>query len=112
MSSVIIRKLESLRQAGAMNNADVANILGTTPATVSRWNNGKASPQRSKELLLVDLEYIVERLKELYTPEEARLWLFARHRLLNDRRPADLIQAGDIEPVLAVIGQLSDLVYV
>jgi transcriptional regulator with XRE-family HTH domain len=112
MSNVIIRKLDSLRKAGAMNITDVANVLGTTPATVSRWNSGKASPQRSKELLLVELEYIVDRLREFYTPEEARLWLFARHRLLNGRKPADLIQEGDIEPVLAAIEQLSDLVYV
>lgn len=112
MSSVIVRKLDSLRRSGAMNITDVANILGTTPATVSRWNNGKASPQRAKELLLVELEYIVDRLQEFYTPEEARLWIFARHRLLQDRKPADLIQEGDIEPVLAAIEQLSDLVYI
>jgi transcriptional regulator with XRE-family HTH domain len=112
MSSVIVRKLDSLRKAGAMNITDVANVLGTTPATVSRWNSGKASPKRSKELLLVELEYIVDRLQEFYTPEEARLWLFSRHRLLNDRKPADLIQEGDIDSVLAVIEQLSDLVYV
>lgn len=112
MSAVIVRKLESLKKAGALNITDVANVLGTTPATVSRWNSGKASPQRSKELLLVELEYIVERLKELYTPEEARLWLFARHRLLDGRKPAELIQEGDIEPILTVIEQLGDLVYV
>lgn len=112
MSNVIARKIESLRTAGGMNITDVANVLGTTPATVSRWNSGKASPQRSKELLLVELEYIVERLLEFYSPEESRLWLFQRHRLLNGRKPADLIQEGDIEPVLAVIEQLSDLVYV
>ena len=70
MSSVIARKLDSLKKAGAMNITDVANILGTTPATVSRWSNGKASPQRSKELLLVELEYIVDRLQDFYTPEE------------------------------------------
>ncbi len=111
MSSVIVRKLDSLKKAGAMNITDVANILGTTPATVSRWSNGKASPQRSKELLLVELEYIVDRLQDFYTPEEARLWLFSRHRLLNDRRPAELIQEGDIESVLSVIEKLGDLVY-
>jgi hypothetical protein len=81
-------------------------------ALCPRWNSGKASPQRSKELSLVELEYIVDRLQEFYTPEEVRLWLYARHRLLNGCKPADLIQQGDIEPVLAAIEQLSDLVYV
>lgn len=111
MSSVIVRKIDSLKKVGGMNITDVANVLGTTPATVSRWNTGKASPQRSKELLLVELAYIVERLSEYYSPEEARMWICTRHRLLNDRMPADLIQEGDIESVLAVIDQLGDLVY-
>lgn len=112
MSSVIAKKLDSLREVGGMKNRDVANVLGTTPATVSRWSNGKASPQRKKEILLVELEYVVERLREFYSSDEARLWLFSRHRLLDDRRPADLIQEGDIEPVLEVIEQLGDLAYV
>lgn len=112
MSSVIVRKLDSIKKVGAMNITDVANVLGTTPATVSRWRNGKASPQRSKELLLVELEYILDRLQEFYSPDEARLWLFSRHRLLDSRRPADLIQEGDIEPVLSVIEKLGDLVYI
>ncbi len=100
--------------SGCGPNTSAANdrALPAAHTNVSRWNSGKASPQRSKELLLVELEYIVDRLREFYTPEEARLWLFARHRLLKNRKPADLIQEGDIEPVLAVIEQLGDLVYV
>lgn len=87
MSAVIIEKLDSLKKADAMNITDVANVLGTTPATVSRWNSGKASPQRTKERLLVQLEYIVDRLQEFYSHEQARLWLFTRHQLLDGRRP-------------------------
>ena len=111
MSSVIVRKLETLKKRG-ISAVDVANVLGTSPATVSRWNTGKASPQRSKELLLVELDYIVERLSEYYSSDEARLWLYSRHRLLDDRKPADLIQEGQVDRVLSVIDQLGDVVYV
>jgi transcriptional regulator with XRE-family HTH domain len=111
VSNAIARKLETLRRRG-ISSVDVANVLGTSPATVSRWNTGKAYPQRSKELLLVELDYIVERLSEYYSPEEARLWLYSRHRLLKDQKPADLIQEGRIDNVLEVIDQLGDAVYV
>jgi transcriptional regulator with XRE-family HTH domain len=111
VSSAIAKKLEALKSRG-ISSVDVANVLGTSPATVSRWNTGKAYPHRSKELLLVELDYIVERLSEYYSSDDARLWLYSRHRSLEDRKPADLIQAGQIDRVLAVIDQLGDAVYV
>ena len=54
-------KLELLKSRAAIRAVDVANMLGTTPETVSRWNQGRAYPRPRKESLLVDLEYIVER---------------------------------------------------
>ncbi len=111
MANVIARKLQALSERGGLNAIDVANVMGTSPATVSRWNTGKASPQRRKQLLLVELEYIVDRLAEFYLPEESRLWLYSRHRLLDDRKPVDFIHEGRIEEVLAVIEQLGDAVY-
>ena len=112
MSNIIARKIEALRDRGGMNAVDVANVLGTSPATVSRWNTGKASPHRSSQLLLVELEYVVDQLAEFYTPDEARLWLYSRHKLLDGRKPAELIQEGTIEEVLEVIEQLADNVYI
>ena len=38
-------KLELLRTKAAMSSVDVANMLGTTPGTVSRWNHGRAYPR-------------------------------------------------------------------
>jgi transcriptional regulator with XRE-family HTH domain len=112
MSNVIARKIKSLKTIGGMNSVDVANVLGTSVATVSRWNNGKAMPQRSKEILLIELDYIIERLSEFYSPDEARIWLYSRHRQLNNQKPADLIHEGEIDAILAVIEQLGDLVYI
>src|SRR6267154_2622569 len=107
-SSVIARKLKALQQKAAIRSVDVANVLQIRPETVSRWNQGKAFPQPSAERTLLDLEYIVDLLADLYEPREARSWLFARQKTLGGGIPAELIQQGETERVLAVIKQLLD----
>jgi hypothetical protein len=111
-SNAIARKLEAIHEKGALQSVDIANVLGTRPETVSRWNQGKAFPQPEKEKLLLELEYIVDQLADFYEPTEARLWLFSRQKLLNGETPASLIQAGRTDEVLRLIGQLRDGVYV
>ena len=112
MTSAVARKLDSIREKGAMRNIDVANLLGTRPETVSRWNQGRAYPRPNKESLLVDLEYIVERLSEFYSdPKTARAWLYSRHKYFDGLRPADLIQEGRIEEVLEAIQAMADPTY-
>lgn len=57
------------------------------------------------------LDYIVDQLADLYEPQEARLWLFSRQKRLDGATPAELIQQGWIEGVIAIIDQLRDGVY-
>ncbi len=110
--NAVAEKLELLRKRAAIRAVDVANMLGTTPETVSRWKQGRAWPRPGKESLLVDLEYIVERLSEFYTePTTARAWLYSRHKYFDGLRPADLIQEGRIEEVLAAIQTMAAPTY-
>lgn len=111
MNTAVARKLESVRQKGALRNIDVAQILNTRPETVSRWTQGHAYPHRSKEKVLLELEYIVDQLSELYEPNEARQWLFSRQILLGDESPASLIQHGEIDRVLGFVKKLRDTVF-
>ncbi len=110
-ANVIARKLESLQQKGAIRSVDVANVLQIRPETVSRWNQGKAFPRGNAERTLLDLEYVVEQLADLYEPTEARMWLFARQKQLNGETPAALIQQGRTEEVITVIKQLLEGVF-
>lgn len=111
-TNAIARKLEAIQQKGAMRSVDVANLLGTRPEQVSRWNQGKAFPRPDAQKLLLDLEYIVDQLSDFYEPQEARLWLFSRQRLLNGEVPAELIQKGRAQEVIDAIDQLRDGVYI
>lgn len=111
MTTAVARKLESVREKGALRNIDVAQILDARPETVSRWTQGHAYPHRNTEKVLLELEYIVDQLSELYEPNEARQWLFSRQILLEDESPASLIQRGEIERVLAFVKKLRDTVF-
>ena len=108
MSAAVARLMEDLRDRGGLKGADVANFTAVSQATVSRWASGKASPHPKTQLVISDLKYVVDRLAELYTPEEARIWLYARHPLLNGARAFDLICAGEADKVLGVIESLED----
>ncbi|WP_299442159.1 antitoxin Xre/MbcA/ParS toxin-binding domain-containing protein [uncultured Rhodospira sp.] len=106
MSTAVSRIIEDLRARGGLKGADIANIVNTSPPTVSRWSSGKASPPLRTQTVIADLRYVVERLSDFYTPDETRLWLHAAHPLLNNDRAIDLINTGRTEEVLAVIERL------
>jgi hypothetical protein len=110
-SNAIARRLDAIQTKGAMRSSDIANVLEVRPETVSRWNQGKAFPHPSTEKQLLELEFIVDQLSDFYEPSDARLWLFSRQRLLNGDIPAELIQRGKVDEVLAAVHQLRDGVY-
>jgi hypothetical protein len=110
-NNAISRKLYSIQEKGSLYSRDVANILDARPETVSRWNQGKAFPQPEKERLLLDLEYIIDQLSDFYQPDEARLWMFSRQKLLKGKIPAELIQEGQATEVIKLIDQLREGVF-
>jgi uncharacterized protein (DUF2384 family) len=112
MSNAISRKLVSIQEKSAMRSVDVANLLGARPETVSRWNQGKAFPRPDAQKMLLSLEYIVDQLSDFYEPNEARLWLFSRQRILEGNTPADLIQGGKVDEVIAAIDRLREGVFI
>jgi hypothetical protein len=108
----IAKRLESIKDKGGLLLVDVANVLGTRPETVSRWNQGRAFPHPATERLLLELEWIVDQLSDFYEPKEARMWLFSRQKLFDGKSSAEMISEGKTEEVLAAIRQLRDSVFV
>jgi transcriptional regulator with XRE-family HTH domain len=108
MASAVSKMIDDLRSRGGLKGTDVANIAEVSPATVSRWTAGKALPHPKTQLVISDLRYVVDRLSEFYTPEETRLWLYSKHRLLDGRRAIDLINQGQADEVLSVIESLDE----
>ncbi len=60
---------------------------------------------------VAELRYVVDRLLDMYTPDETRLWLHAKHQMLNGERAIDLINEGRTEAVLVVIEAIDSGAY-
>jgi transcriptional regulator with XRE-family HTH domain len=108
----VAKYIDDLREMGGLKGTDIANIADVSTATVSRWSNGKGNPHPRTQLVLSDLHYIVGRLRDYYTSDEIRLWLFARHPQLNGSRAIDLINDGRSEEVLSIIDRLDSGAYI
>jgi transcriptional regulator with XRE-family HTH domain len=111
MASAVSKIIDDLRDRGGLKGTDVANIAAVSPATVSRWTAGKALPHPKTQLLISDLRYVVDRLSEFYSPEETRIWLYSKHRLLDGQRPIEMINQGQTDKVLSVIESLDEGTY-
>ena len=112
MPGAVAERLDSIRRNAGVRGREIAQLLDTTPQTISRWQQGHVDPQPSKLQQLLSLEWLADQLHEFYPPDEARLWLFAPHRLLGGDKPADRIQQNRSQDVLALIDQLRDGAFV
>ena len=112
MSSTIAEQLRGIQKKAGISFRDMAQLLSTTPETVSRWNTGRADPQPTKFRKIATLAWLANELSEFYTPEEARLWLFTPQRLLGGKTPADRIENDAVDEVLALVKQLQDGAFV
>ncbi len=111
MSSALAKRIDNLRRKGGIKSREVAQLLDTTPQTVSRWQTGQSSPQPKSLDRLLTLEWLADQLAQFYQPDEARLWLFSPHPDLGGDRPADLIVADRTSEVLRIIDQLQSSAY-
>ena len=110
--SAIANRLDRIQEHGGLSGREVALLLRTTPQTVSRWRQGRVSPQPQALERLLMLDWLADQLAEVYSPDEARLWLFSPNEELEGARPADLIADERIEVVLAIIDRLQSDAYV
>ncbi len=80
--------IKAIRSAVNMNQEQFASVLGTTPLSINRWENGKTLPNRMAQTQLYNFckehhisvyELIIEKNKmeaAAITPEEGRILLY------------------------------------
>lgn len=112
MSNAVAKRLDQIQANSGIVGRDVAQLLSTSPQTVSRWRTGQSSPQPRHLDRLLTLEWLVSQLATYYSSDEAKLWLFSPHPQLDGRRPADLIAERRTDEVLGLIDQLDSAAYV
>lgn len=81
----------------------LAELLGVSPAQVTRWRRGGGIDIANAERVDL-LELTVASLLRLYPAEAAEQWLQGVNPNLGDRRPIDLVRAGRAQELLGAIG--------
>jgi uncharacterized protein (DUF2384 family) len=109
--TAVSRLVGDLKTYGGLKGRDIANILSVSPPTVTRWSQGRASPEIEKQTAMAQLRWVAQRLADFYEPDEVRLWLQSPHPQLDGRRAYDLIVEGRTPEVLEIIERLDSGVY-
>jgi len=86
--------------------AELAGVTGVSERQVQRWASGASRPEGRSRTKLLEMHYIIEQLREVYTDEGAEIWLHGRNHALGGRRPIDFLEEGQIDVVLEIIEQL------
>jgi hypothetical protein len=99
------RIVNDVREA-ALTTAEVAQIAGVDERQVYNWAAGTSRPRGIKKDRLLEIHYIVQALRDVYTEEGTDIWMHARNRSLSSQRPIDLLVEGDFKPVLMAVERL------
>jgi DNA-binding transcriptional regulator YiaG len=94
-----LRIVEQVTRTG-ISQRELGEAVGASTRTVQNWASGQAAPRGASRERLLDVQYVMEELRDVYTDEGIEIWLRARNRNLNGERPIDLITRGDVDTVL------------
>lgn len=95
--------LDELMETGVIDQADLAQVTGSTPRSVSRWANARVAPRRDSEDRLLELKAVVDQLQTVLRDEPARLWLRSPNPSLDWQKPLDLISEGQYRRVIGAV---------
>ena len=83
-------------------NNRLANLMAVSPSQPSRWRAGKEGIGPENQRRLIDLDYVIARLEQLFTPRQAEIWLTSQNAHLG-ARPIDVLRLRGATPVIAAI---------
>lgn len=98
-SVTYMRVVDEVTRAG-ITQAELAKAVGAGARAVQNWASGQNTPRGDTVKRLLDVRTIIELLSDSYTDEGIDIWLHARNRNLEMRRPIDLIIEGQIDTVI------------
>ena len=105
-SLTYLRIIEEVTSSG-ITRAELGKAVGAAERTVQTWAAGTSAPTGVRAQRLLDVQLIIRLLSDTYTREGIRIWLNARNRNLEMRRPIDLLEDGEIDAVLEEADRIS-----
>lgn len=104
--TVYSRIVDEVRDGG-LSTGDISEIIGVAERQIRNWASGANTPTGRNRDKLLELQYVVKLLREVYDREGAEIWLHGRKRSLGAQRPVDLLAAGEYEAVWEAIERLT-----
>lgn len=90
------------RLIAELGNNRVANLLGVSRSQPSRWRSGEERISADKQRGVLDLDYVMARLLQLYPREQAEIWLTSHNAILG-ARPIDVLRLRGAAAILPAI---------
>lgn len=90
----------------AFTAAEIGELTKVSERQVQRWAAGTSKPEAAPRKRLLELQFIVGELREVYTDEGVEIWLHGRNKVLSSRRPVDLLMQGEFDLVLEAVQRL------
>lgn len=85
-----------------LGNNRVADLLDVSRSQPSRWRREEEGIDPENQRRLLDLDYVMSRLLQLYPEEQARIWLSSQNSHLGGR-PVDVLRLRGAAPVVGAI---------
>ena len=104
-------ELVAIRRVFGVSQAEIAQMLGTTPRTVSRWRTTSAAhvrPRPAAARSLRDLARLRWLLETDLGAERSASWLRTPNPALRGQAPLDALFAGEAERVLGLVTVLGE----
>lgn len=86
-----------------LGNNQVAELLGVNRSQPSRWRTGKEGLSPDSRRAVLDLDYVIARLHEVWVPEVAALWLRGSNPHLGGAVPLEVLRLSGAPDVIRAI---------
>lgn len=110
--TTLAKRLRSAAERTELEQADVAQLVGTNTRTVARWLAHESEPRTDMRRRLLELLAVLEQLSGVLEPQAAHDWLYSPNQLLGHEKPIDLLSRGEWRQVLGLIDALAEGIFV
>jgi hypothetical protein len=100
-SQEVRHRLEGL--IGVLGNNRLAHVLGVSRSQPSRWRRGEEGLAEGNERAVLDLDYVIARLHQLWVPEVASIWLESPNAHLGGAVPLEVLRRRGTAEVIRAI---------
>lgn len=86
-----------------LGNNRVAELLGVSRSQPSRWRAGKEGVAPENRRGVLDLDYVVSRLHQVWVPDVAAVWLSSSNPRLGGGTPIETLRQRGVADVIAAL---------